>query len=464
MDEGRAIGARVQKLRIQRKLTQRQLAEPKYTAAYVSTLEAGKVRPSETALRYLADRLGTSYEQLVTGIPAELRTELREGLAEARTLMSQGSEPHRVEGLLSRLLVRAEQYNLADLQADLHVALGDQRINQGELAEAREHFERAERLLGDEPLPRRVPALRGVARAHHLAGELRYACYRLESGIDELNGTGLPDPEALLLLYTAVITPYLDMGSFERAGKAAALALELAPQVRDPVAVAALHRSVARTLAAQGRFEDAETYLLRAQSVYQQWEIRADLAHCHWMRGYLHTQHGLLAEAEDELRAAGDMLRETGAELYAVQVEVELADVRWRRGRAADAEELLTALLGGLGPGHGAVHAAAAHRLLGMIREQHGDDEAAERHYQAAVLLQEEADVTGDLADTSRLLGDLLYRRGRTDEAVEAYRHGLTRLARPGTTTLGPSPATPPIATPPLSGGRSDRSSPDLNG
>ncbi|MDV9199563.1 helix-turn-helix domain-containing protein, partial [Streptomyces sp. Wh19] len=73
-DDLGAVGRRVQRLRTKRGLTQRQLAEPAYTPAYISTLEAGRVRPSEAAVRHLADRLGVSYEELATGRPAHLAT------------------------------------------------------------------------------------------------------------------------------------------------------------------------------------------------------------------------------------------------------------------------------------------------------------------------------------------------------------------------------------------------------
>ncbi|MGB8945547.1 MAG: helix-turn-helix transcriptional regulator, partial [Streptomyces sp.] len=61
-DEPAAIGRRVLRLRTELGFTQRQLAEPAYTPAYVSTLESGKVRPSEAALRHLAQRLGVTPE------------------------------------------------------------------------------------------------------------------------------------------------------------------------------------------------------------------------------------------------------------------------------------------------------------------------------------------------------------------------------------------------------------------
>lgn len=55
-----------------------------------------------------------------------------------------------------------------------------------------------------------------------------------------------------------------------------------------------------------------------------------------------------LPSAETELRTAAEMFRAAGATFYAVQVEVGLADVRWRLGHSAEAESLLTTLLEGL--------------------------------------------------------------------------------------------------------------------
>lgn len=183
-----------------------------------------------------------------------------------------------------------------------------------------------------EPLPARARAVRGRSVAHYLAGELRYACYLLESAIDALNTSGLHDPVALLQLYTASIAPYMDMGAHARAAQAAELALALVPQVTDPALVATMHRTVARTLIAEGRVDAAQMSLARATELYQQLQIRTELAHCHWMRGYVCAQHGDLAQAEKELRTAHSMLVSKRAALYVSQVEVELADVLRRRG------------------------------------------------------------------------------------------------------------------------------------
>ncbi|MEU0989509.1 helix-turn-helix transcriptional regulator [Streptomyces sp. NPDC005953] len=442
MDEPAEIGRRVQRLRKELGLTQRQLAHPSYTPAYVSTLESGKVRPSETALRFFAERLGTSFEELATGRPARLATELRLALTDAQQQLATGAADDAAV-LYRRLLTDAEQLTLVPEQAEALLGLGDCGLETGELEAARSHFEEAERLLGDQSLPRRCRAIRGRAVAHLLAGELRYACYLLESTIDELSANGLADPEALVLLYTAVIGPYIDMGAHARAAHAAELALALTPHVNDPALVAGMHRQVARTFLAEGRIADADASLAKAQAIYRQLRLHTDLAHCHWMRGYVHAQNGELTSAEHELRTARDMLTEKRATLYTAQVEVELADVLRRLGRHDEAAELVATLLE-LGDRHGAVHAGGAHRLLGLIAEERGDAEEAEEHYVVALALLERSGATGDLADLCRLLGDLLRRSGRVEAALDAYRTGLGHRAAPGTTTLGPPPAAPP--------------------
>ncbi|BCL29464.1 helix-turn-helix domain-containing protein [Streptomyces aurantiacus] len=443
-DDPGIIGRRVQQLRTERGLTQKQLAEPAYTPAYVSTLEAGRVRPSEEALRHIAERLGVAYEELATGRPARLATDLRLRLTDAQRTLATGEAEIAAEQYTA-LLAEAESHGLEAECAAALLGLGECALDTGDLTTARERFEQSEKRLADAPLPVRVPALRGRAVSHYLAGELRYACYLLESAIDELNRGGLHDPDALLLLYSAVIAPYMDMGAHARAAQAAEFALALAPQVGDPALLARMHRSVARTMIAEGRMAEADASLGKAAELYRQLQIRTELANCHWMRGYLYAQNGDLERAESELREAQAMHSAQRAALYTSQVAVELADVLHRRGKSDEAATLLHGVLGDLSSERGAVHSAGAHRLLGIIAEDGRDTETAEEHYVRALSLLERAGAAGDLADLCRLLGDLLRRTGRIDAALDAYRTGLGHRTAPGTTTLGPAPAHPPL-------------------
>src|SRR6266446_1808235 len=76
---GETIGQRLKRLRLERGLSQRELAAPGVSYAYISRIEAGTRQPSVKALRKLATKLGVSADYLESGseIDAESARELR---------------------------------------------------------------------------------------------------------------------------------------------------------------------------------------------------------------------------------------------------------------------------------------------------------------------------------------------------------------------------------------------------
>src|SRR5438477_6463 len=61
------IGQRLKRLRLELGMSQRELASPGVSYAYISRIEAGTRQPSVKALRRLASKLGVSSEYLETG-------------------------------------------------------------------------------------------------------------------------------------------------------------------------------------------------------------------------------------------------------------------------------------------------------------------------------------------------------------------------------------------------------------
>jgi len=61
------VGQRLRRLRIEGHFSQRDLAGPGVSYAYISRIEADARRPSVKALRLLAEKLGVSVEYLETG-------------------------------------------------------------------------------------------------------------------------------------------------------------------------------------------------------------------------------------------------------------------------------------------------------------------------------------------------------------------------------------------------------------
>ena len=75
------IGQRLKRLRRERGLSQRELASPGVSYAYISRIEGGARRPSVKALRMLARKLGVTADYLETG--SEIR-DTEEDLADEK--------------------------------------------------------------------------------------------------------------------------------------------------------------------------------------------------------------------------------------------------------------------------------------------------------------------------------------------------------------------------------------------
>src|SRR3954452_9345180 len=65
-----SIGTRIRAARLRAGLTQQELALDRYTKAYISALELGHAKPSMAALDYLAPRLDTTPDRILSD-PAE---------------------------------------------------------------------------------------------------------------------------------------------------------------------------------------------------------------------------------------------------------------------------------------------------------------------------------------------------------------------------------------------------------
>ena len=111
-----SLGKRLRRLRIERGLTQRELADPLYTHAYVSTIEAGRRQPSTAALDHFAAKLDVTPEELLTGTPADLPARLELRLQEARIAVSTG-DLAAAEKEFSRIRREAVAHNLPRLAA-----------------------------------------------------------------------------------------------------------------------------------------------------------------------------------------------------------------------------------------------------------------------------------------------------------------------------------------------------------
>jgi tetratricopeptide (TPR) repeat protein len=419
------IGTRLRRLRVANGLTQRELAAPKYTHAYVSTIEAGRRRPSRRAAEHFAKKLGVDADEILTGRPRDLVPRLELRLQEARVAVSDGRF-EEADKAFTAIEKEAKRYKLSRLEARAVEGRGVWFERQGKPEEALKHLQRAEELLHLEPPTARVDAVAGAARCFEALGDIRYAIHILESLLDEIERGKLHDPDALARLHASLVYAYLEAGLYARAAESAAELDHLAPKLTDHSRAAQMHMHVARLYLVQGKIEDALRSLQRAEDAYRQLNLRTETGGAHLARGYVLGRDGQLEEARGQLEQAVAIFEATSNDKDLVRALNELARVERLQGNAGGARLLLEQSIGLMGDSDMPI-LAWAHRELGLTLLE-GNTAGAEKHFRIAIEIYERSEQTADIAVTYRALGDLLCAQGDREAGYEAYRTGILAL------------------------------------
>ena len=416
------LGNRVRRLRIDKGLTQKELAEPSYTHAYVSTIEAGRRRPSEDALRHFASKLGVAEEELVTGRPPDLMSRLGLELQSARREASRG-RIRAARSAFDRVAREARQHRLAKVQARAQEGKALCELRNGDLDKAMSLYEKASEALEHEPVTARVDAIVGKAACARRLGDIGYAIYLLENLLEWLKRSGLCDPTSLLKVHASLVAPYFESGAYKEASAAADEALVLAPKCDDLERLGSMHVSVAHVHLSEERYEEAQQALLLAEDIFRQVELLNELGQCHLGQGFALSRQGEHDRAREQLCSAREIFKETGSRIDEARAVNELARLARLKGDLQESRRLLAQSLELLDGSEDVAELALTHREMSLV-EAALFPTRAERHLYQAIALYERAEAHVELAATYRILGDLRRAKGDWERACEAYRNG----------------------------------------
>ncbi len=271
----RQIGERLRRTRLAAGLTQQQLAEGRYTKAYVSALENGLSRPSMAALAYFSNRLGIPASKLINDEPAawarleadlalasgrwddaiaayhdllestvtrETRAELMSGLAEALIREGKGREATSFAAEAARIFHSANRDAEAALSEYWLSAAHYQQENGAEakaiLQSILSRVRAGMRVEPDFELRVVMALSSNEAREDNHAGALAY--------LEEVRGLAgsLDDRRRAGFLYDLAYS-YRETGDFEAAVRSGIASLELFRRVQAARETAALENDLA---------------------------------------------------------------------------------------------------------------------------------------------------------------------------------------------------------------------------
>src|SRR6476661_3591214 len=283
------VGQRLRRLRHERGLSQRQLASPGVSYAYISRIEAGARRPSVKALRQLAPKLGVSVEYLETGRDLSERDQRELRLAEAELTLRLEQDSPEAEGEFSALL--------AEVAARARAALGELADRRGDFATAIAELEQARATGVLSPLSH-ADLYATLARAYSASGQPRRAVELLEDCLSQVQAQAPEDVSAEVRFATYLSYALSDLGELERANSVVREALGRAQEAPDPYSRVRLYWSLARLALMEGKPRSALRQIQRAIGLLEATEDTRQLARAHLSCGEILTDDGQPEEAQ----------------------------------------------------------------------------------------------------------------------------------------------------------------------
>src|SRR5579875_3085211 len=143
-----SLGERLRRLRVERGLTQQELAGDYCSKEYISQIERGRTRPTAETVQRLAERLGVDAAYLERGVSSADYERAEALVARVETLVS----AKRYREAIDAAADVAVQPEAPELELRALLAEGWARMYEGELRTALERFERARELASSPGL------------------------------------------------------------------------------------------------------------------------------------------------------------------------------------------------------------------------------------------------------------------------------------------------------------------------
>ncbi|GAB3149873.1 helix-turn-helix domain-containing protein [Micromonospora sonneratiae] len=424
-----SLGDRIRALRHDRGLTQRQLAEPRYTRAFLAAVESGIRVPTDSALQHIAARLGVDPDDLRHGRPPGIATKLASALTNARQRLFQGEveEAARVGANGYEL---AGRYALPELRSQAAYLLGEVALQRGETSTAAAEFDRALDLLPAGRPDLRAAVVARQAYCRFVGGETMAAVAMLEDELRAVRAAPVTDPDAEVRLLSMLMYIFLELDWRNRARQLEREACPLLPHVVNQEWVARFYSTAAQLRQADTELVESERLLSEAARIYSDLGLTRQIGVCHWARGFVLRRVGRPVDAAVEFERARALLRAVGAVQDYAGATLELAEARRLAGALAEAEALANESARICRTSHHMEGMAEADRLLGRVAAARGDTATAECLLHRAANRYEQAGMTAELVVTCRELGELLVTAGRPTDAMAAFRQGLLMAER----------------------------------
>ncbi len=273
-----SIGQRLKRLRLEQGLSQRELAAPGVSYAYISRIEAGSRQPSVKALRRLAAKLGVTTEYLETGSQLDRTEALELRLADLELAVRLG-DSSGAQAQLEQVLAEAVAAADTPLALRARVALAMLATERGEFGRVVELLEAAVEGEPFDPLGR-AELYAQLGYGYAASGRPDRAVELYERCLAEVRKAG--GEPSLEARYATVLSYALsDTGNLARAEQVVEEALDRVRDTEDGYMRVRLYWSLARVAHAENKPALALANARKAIALLEMTEDTINLARAH---------------------------------------------------------------------------------------------------------------------------------------------------------------------------------------
>jgi tetratricopeptide (TPR) repeat protein len=430
MTTGARLGERVRALRVSAGLTQTQLAGTRFSKEYISQIERGKTRPTESTVAWLADRLGVDPVLLSSGISTEDSAKLEASLTRAEALSAAQQYDDAVEAYRE---IRPSVEGTATRSLELRVLTGEawalQEVGQAKdaielLLRAREIVERSG--FSDLDL---ADVLYRLAVCRYKLSSVSTAIALFDEALSVAERSSLPCDLLRSDILQRRSRCHRRLRDYVAAHDDVERALELAQELGDRAAIANAYFQASLVAQRQGHYVLSRNYAQRAKELYQQLDDERNVGRLLLMLGGLTLLLGDEESAVEHLKASYSRALDTDSPADAAQALEGIARVHLNRGEYDQAEGLARNALELLEGREDYLHEVCPSQLvLGRALLERGRLDEAEECFRAADAAAEQLGSISHRTEAWVALGDLAARRGLDREAARLYRNAAEAL------------------------------------
>ena len=406
----------MRRLRLERGLSQRQLASRGVSYAYISRIESDQRTPSVRAIRLLARRLGVAPEYLESGADIGRIEALELRLTDAELRLRLGDHSAEVRHALQAVSKEAQRDGESEIAMRAQIALGLSLLAAGNEREAAQYLA----IAVDSPLVSpwtHTNVYVSLSKALRFLGRADEAAKMLEDALDDL-GSQTEAAGIRLRLATYLSYALTDLGQLERARSV--LEDTDAGAALDPHEQVTMHWSLARLAYMEGQPRAALREIRRAIILLDHTEDSLELARAHLFAAEVHLWANNIPEAERHLALAAGLenLAADARDLGALHSCQALAHAR--RGDSKHARRLIQYAHQEL------ADAPAEQGLLwfaqALTEAARADLDAAALSFDQAVDALAASSMDREAAAICREWSQLLTDAGRSEEAADTAR------------------------------------------